>query len=286
MSLTLDQVKLKSQARLVGLHPVLVAATVALIERCYARGVNIVITQGLRTIAEQDALYAQGRTKPGAIVTNAKGGYSYHNFGLAVDFALLLPDGSSVSWDMNRDGDGDKTADWSEVVQEAKALGFAWGGDWTTFKDYPHFDMTFGLTTAELRAGLEPTAKQVQAAYAVIDKVQGEAEEDMSKIAELEAQVKELAAALTSLTNSKDVLKDQAIKQAGEIKELRTAVLELTDTTPPAWSLEAIQALHETPSVLNGQPVIDTPDKATKTEARLFTVLHRLGLSGIQKGGK
>ncbi|WP_305953442.1 M15 family metallopeptidase [Paenibacillus sp. P32E] len=69
---------------------------------------NIVITQGLRTIAEQDALYAQGRTKPGQIVTNARGRTSYHNFGLAVDFALLLPNGSSVSWDTARDGDGDK----------------------------------------------------------------------------------------------------------------------------------------------------------------------------------
>lgn len=50
--LTLDQVKLKSQARLIGLHPVLVAATIALIERCYARGVDKIITQGLRSIAE------------------------------------------------------------------------------------------------------------------------------------------------------------------------------------------------------------------------------------------
>lgn len=72
--LILEQVKLKSHKRLIGLHPVVVAATLALIERSYARGVNIVITQGLRTIEEQDALYAQGRTKPGPIVTNAKGG--------------------------------------------------------------------------------------------------------------------------------------------------------------------------------------------------------------------
>lgn len=168
--LTLEQVKAKSAARLTGLHPVLVAATVALIERCYARGVNIVITQGLRTIAEQDALYAQGRTKPGNIVTNAKGGHSYHNFGLAVDFALLLPNGSSVSWDTARDGDGDKVADWQEVVQEAKALGFEWGGDFRSIKDAPHFQMTFGLSTSALRQGYQPTAAQVKAAFAVIDK--------------------------------------------------------------------------------------------------------------------
>ncbi|MHA6529142.1 M15 family metallopeptidase [Paenibacillus sp. BAC0078] len=283
MALTLEQVKAKSAKHLDGLQPVVRVATVALIERCYARGVNIVITQGLRTIAEQDALYAQGRTKPGAKVTNAKGGYSYHNFGLAIDFALLLPDGSSVSWDMKRDGDGDNVADWIEVVQEAKALGFGWGGDWSSFKDYPHLDMTFGLGTADLRAGEQPTAVQVQAAYAVINKFQEEADE---LSVEDKKRIEYLEAAVEALTNSRDTLKDQALQQAVEIKELKTAVLELTDTTPPAWSLEAIQALHDTPSVINGTPVIDTPDKATKTEARIFTVLHRLGLTARLKGNK
>lgn len=58
--LTLDQVRDKSAARLVGLHPVLAAGAKALIQQSYARGVPIVITQGLRSIAEQNALYAQG----------------------------------------------------------------------------------------------------------------------------------------------------------------------------------------------------------------------------------
>lgn len=175
--LTLDQVKSKSAARLNGLHPAVLAAATALIERSYARGVPIVITQGLRTVVEQDALYAQGRTQPGPIVTNARGGYSYHNFGLAVDFALLLPDGSSVSWDMERDGDGDKSVDWSEVVQEAKALGLGWGGDWTSFKDYPHLDMTFGLSTTELRAGKRPTETQIAVALAKIERYMREAKD-------------------------------------------------------------------------------------------------------------
>lgn len=125
--LTLSQIKEKSSKRLTNLHPVVRSAATALIERCYKLNISILITQGLRTIAEQDALYAQGRTKPGAIVTNARGGYSYHNFGLAVDFALLLPNGSSVSWDMRRDDNNNQVADWQEVVKEAKALGFEWG---------------------------------------------------------------------------------------------------------------------------------------------------------------
>ncbi|WP_379143752.1 M15 family metallopeptidase [Paenibacillus sp. sgz500992] len=166
--LTLDQVKSKSAGSLGKLHPVLQAAADELIQRSYAKGVPIIITQGMRTIAEQNALYAQGRTKKGPIVTNARGGSSYHNYGLAIDFALLLPDGNNVSWDMNRDGDSDKVPDWQEVAEVAKQLGFEWGGDWTSFKDYPHLQMTFGLTTAQLLAGKRPTEQQVQEALAKI----------------------------------------------------------------------------------------------------------------------
>lgn len=165
---TLSQIKEKSAARLSRLHPVVLAAATALIERCYKRNIPILITQGLRTIAEQDALYAQGRTKPGAVVTNARGGYSYHNYGLAVDFALLLPNGSSVSWDMFRDGNNNLIADWQEVEQEAKALGFEWGGEWASFKDYPHFQMTFGLTLTQLRAGTKPSKAAMEAIYSMI----------------------------------------------------------------------------------------------------------------------
>lgn len=284
--LTLDQVKSKSSARLIGLHPIVLAAATVLIERCYARGVPILITQGLRTIAEQNALYEQGRSKPGVIVTNARGGYSYHNFGLAVDFALLLSNGSSVSWDMNRDYNVNNIKDWIEVVEEAKKLGFDWGGDWTSFKDYPHFQMVFGLTLTQLRAGSKPSETAMAKATANIDRLKGEADEDMSRIAELEEQVKELSKVVTGLTNSKDVLKEQSLKQAAEIKELGTILLELTNTKPPVWSHEALKAFASTPSVLNGKPVIDTPESATYSEARIITILYRLGLAAQQKGDK
>ncbi|KHL94579.1 hypothetical protein QW71_17010 [Paenibacillus sp. IHB B 3415] len=86
------------------------------------------------------------------------------------------------------------------------------------------------------------------------------------------------------MTNSRDVLKEQALRQAGEIKEMSVLLLELTDTNPPAWAKDALKAFANTPSVLNGKPVIDTPDKATYTEARLITILHRVGLATEQKG--
>lgn len=162
MTLTLDYVMSKSAKRLQGLHQVVYKATVKLIERSYSKGIPILITQGLRTIAEQNALYAQGRTKAGKIVTNAKGGYSNHNFGVAIDFCLLLPDGKNVSWELNKD--------WHTVVAIAKDLGFEWGGDWKKFKDYPHFEMTFGLSTAQYRAGTKPTETAMAKVLAKIEK--------------------------------------------------------------------------------------------------------------------
>lgn len=107
--------------------------------------------QTLRTIPEQDALYAIGRTKPGKKVTNAKGGSSYHNYGLAIDIVLII-DGKEASYDMVKDFDGDRVADWMECVRIFKAHGWAWGGDWEGFKDYPHFEKTFGKTVAQLKA--------------------------------------------------------------------------------------------------------------------------------------
>ena len=69
-------------------------------------------TYTLRTFKEQDDLYAIGRTKPGAKVTNAKGGYSFHNYGLALDIVLI--DGASASWDVKKDFDGDGELESSE----------------------------------------------------------------------------------------------------------------------------------------------------------------------------
>lgn len=97
------------------------------------------ITQGLRTFKEQDDLYAIGRTKPGAKVTNAKGGQSVHNFGFAVDVCLII-DGKTASWDTVKDWDNDTIADWYECVKIFARYGWDWGGNWKKFKDLPHFD--------------------------------------------------------------------------------------------------------------------------------------------------
>lgn len=119
----------------------------------------------LRTFKEQDDLYSQGRTRPGKIVTNAKGGDSYHNYGLAIDIVLLVDrDGNgtfeSASWETNVDFDGDGIADWQEVVQIFKKYGWEWGGEWR-FKDNPHFQKTFGKSITELKR-LYNTNRKIQ----------------------------------------------------------------------------------------------------------------------------
>lgn len=98
----------------------------------------------LRTFAEQDALYAQ---KPK--ISNAKGGQSWHNYGLAIDVVLLLNDGKVASWDTVTDFDGDGLSDWQEIVFVFGLYGWEWGGNWKNFPDKPHFQKTFGLTISE-----------------------------------------------------------------------------------------------------------------------------------------
>jgi peptidoglycan L-alanyl-D-glutamate endopeptidase CwlK len=109
-----------------------------------------------RTFAEQNALYAQGRTKPGKRVTNARAGLSYHNWGLAIDMVLVHDtdhdgDYDKAVWDVKKDFDGDKVADWMEVVAIFKQWGWEWGGDWK-FNDPPHFQKTFGYPVRSLLA--------------------------------------------------------------------------------------------------------------------------------------
>ncbi|TFE02424.1 M15 family peptidase [Jeotgalibacillus salarius] len=137
-----------------GLHPAVEEKRDELVLKSAEQEINIVITDGFRSFDEQDDIYAQGRTRDGNIVSNARGGESYHNYGLAIDFALQTED--DVIWDMDYDGNENGQSDWMEVVEIAKNLGFTWGGDFRGFKDYPHFEMRFGLSIRELKRGERP----------------------------------------------------------------------------------------------------------------------------------
>ncbi|WP_088009177.1 M15 family metallopeptidase [Indiicoccus explosivorum] len=139
----------------VELHPIVAEKSQELIRRAEAIGIDAAVTEGFRSIERQNELYAQGRTAPGGIVTYAEGGESYHNYGLAIDFALLDENGDAV-WDIERDGNDNGERDWFEVAAIGKELGFEWGGDWERFRDYPHLQLTFGLSMRELKNGWRP----------------------------------------------------------------------------------------------------------------------------------
>jgi len=105
------------------------------------KGARLRFAYVYRSNALQDKLYNQ---KPK--VTNAKGGQSIHNYGLAFDIVLLYDnDGNGTfeeaSWSMIRDFDKDSKADWMEIVNYFKSKGWEHGGDWKSFKDQPHFQI-------------------------------------------------------------------------------------------------------------------------------------------------
>ena len=136
-----------NEQRLARLHPALASRGRAMVELCAGVGVAILVTQGLRTWEEQDRLYAIGRTRPPIgrkfIVTNAPGGRSWHNFGLALDVVVLEALGKA-DWDTGHPG-------WARAGEIGKSLGLAWGGDWKAFKDLPHFQYVGDLTLAICR---------------------------------------------------------------------------------------------------------------------------------------
>ena len=114
-----------------------------LLELCREQGLDVLITQTLRDDEYQAYLYEQGRTRPGAIITNAKR-TSFHGAGLAVDFARNV-----------KGHEYDDLSFFVNVATIAKGIGFSWGGDWRSFVDRPHlqWDDHGRYTTAMLRAG-------------------------------------------------------------------------------------------------------------------------------------
>jgi len=124
--------------KLEDLHPLLVEKARQLIELAQVDGIEILVTSTLRTFEEQAELFAIGRTKPGDIVTNAKAGESWHNFGLAFDVVPLV-NGKAI-WD---------SPFWNRIGELGKQVGLFWGGDFKSFKDKPHFEFHPNLTLAQ-----------------------------------------------------------------------------------------------------------------------------------------
>ncbi len=125
------------------LHPWLKDLMHKGIKKCNEHGIYIIITEGFRTVAYQDSLYAKGRTKSGSIVTNAKGKdyQSQHQWGIAFDIAINGTNAELYNADLMR-----------KASKYFKAVGLKWGGDWTSPVDMPHFYLgKWGATTSKLK---------------------------------------------------------------------------------------------------------------------------------------
>lgn len=114
-------------------------------------GRELFIVRAHATIAEQDALFAQGRTEPGAIVTNAKGGQSWHNFGRAFDVALEEKQTQKPTWSTA----GEDLELWRLLGVIAKWIGLEWGGNFEGLNDFGHFHNADGMTIERARAQWE-----------------------------------------------------------------------------------------------------------------------------------
>lgn len=112
------------------------------------QGVDVLITSTYRDGESQNALYAQGRTKAGRIVTNAKAGQSYHNYRLAFDFVPIV--NGKAMWNDLRT--------FQKLGELGESLGLDWAGRWKTMRELAHLQWTGGLSLAQLRAGKRPVA--------------------------------------------------------------------------------------------------------------------------------
>jgi len=146
-AVAISRVDERSERSIATLQPELAPYARALVQKAGEIGIHLKVISGLRTYAEQDALYAKGRTAPGPKVTNARGGYSNHNFGIAFDVGVFsgtryLPDSPK----------------YKAVGALGMELGLEWGGNWTSIVDQPHFQLrpawAADMTEREMLASL------------------------------------------------------------------------------------------------------------------------------------
>lgn len=125
------------------LHPKVAAMCSEFINRCKAKGIDVIITSTYRDHASQAALYAQGRTTPGKKVTNAKAGQSFHNWKVAFDFCPIV--NGKAAWN--------DTALFTKCGEIAEGVGLEWAGRWVKFKELAHCQYTGGLSLEDFQKG-------------------------------------------------------------------------------------------------------------------------------------
>jgi peptidoglycan L-alanyl-D-glutamate endopeptidase CwlK len=129
--------------KITDLHPRVAVMCTEFVKKCAKQGIDILITSTYRDNASQAALYAQGRTGAGHIVTKAKPGHSFHNFKVAFDFVPIKH--GKAQWN--------DTALFTLCGDIAESCGLEWAGRWVSFKELAHCQFTGGLSLAQFRAG-------------------------------------------------------------------------------------------------------------------------------------
>jgi peptidoglycan LD-endopeptidase CwlK len=127
---SIDPVDSRSEKNISTLLPEVQPFARSLVQKAALNGICIKVISGLRSYAEQDELYARGRTEPGPKVTNARGGYSNHNFGIAFDVGVF--EGNKYLAD---------TVKYKAVGILGMDMGLEWGGNWKSIVDQPHFQL-------------------------------------------------------------------------------------------------------------------------------------------------
>jgi len=126
------------------LHPLFREKALELLDRLAAEGVPFRLFEGFRSAERQQYLYAQGRTRPGPIVTKARPWASYHQYGLAGDFVIF--EKGAWSWDAR----GVRMRYWKRLQEAGKQLGL----EPLSF-EMPHLQLA-GLRIEELAEGKFP----------------------------------------------------------------------------------------------------------------------------------
>lgn len=141
----------RSERLIAGLHLKAQAAARRLLALAAGAGFAARLVSGTRSYAEQDRLFAEGRYgDPGPRVTNARGGRSNHNFGIAWDIGLFDAEGGYLNGDTAAE-----IAEYRRLGELARPLGLEWGGDWQSIPDVPHYQVQTGTGVAETRRKFE-----------------------------------------------------------------------------------------------------------------------------------
>jgi len=133
----------RSKNNLQGIHPNLVKVMETAIMNS---PFDFTVTDGVRTVEQQQALYAKGRIVAGKIVTNADGIKSKSNHQIKADgfgYAVDLYPYYNGSVQLNDVKKLKEIAEHIKKTAEKLGIKIEWGGDWTKLKDMPHFELRF-----------------------------------------------------------------------------------------------------------------------------------------------